>query len=246
MKTKTIQITQEEFDKICKFEPIKAVKIIKMEKGFNFDTFIADEKNPPRIYMTGDTGMGKTGQLLRTGENFYYNTHKPVYVMGFPQWRLLPQYFIPVDSVWDIELPGLLLVDEAGLTNVPDINELFAISRHKGVAVLYAGQTFKQIKPTTLNLIQGCVMKAPSYMQLKIERKEMLETLQKLDLKLLNKNNKQNFYFENKDNELYLSNTLPSFWTDEISKSFANFTPEEYNNLRGHTEKSAREWYSNH
>ena len=210
MNVQTKRITPEEFERMCKFNPVRG--------KHPFDEYMR-QKVKPLVYLCARRKWGKTALMLRLAENFFHETKETIYLMGFPNARDLPEYMIPIQSPWEISRPGLLLVDEAGLNKVK-LNEILAISGHKDFGMIYAGQSLKQIKPSTLELIDGFIYKKPSTSQekYKMYREEFKDTMKILIDNIDKLEDKSCFYFEGESKyDGWYNADLPSFWVDGVT-----------------------------
>lgn len=210
------EYTEEEFKKICTYQPITN------EYGADLmEIFFKEVK--PLIYLVGARKQGKTALMARIAENYHAKKREPIYCIGFPNIEDYPPYFIPIRSGWEISKPGLLLVDEAGLNKPQMLNELLAISGHKDFGMIYAGQTLKQIKPSTIEMIDANMFKKPTHSQIsyKMYRKEYKETMKYLTENLSQFNDKAYFYFDGGEVKGWFKSILPTFWEDgKTSKGY--------------------------
>lgn len=217
MGLKKYEISKKEWNKICKYDAIKG------DTGCFDKLFLQPVK--PLIYVLSRRKHGKTALMSRIAENYHHETKQPIYCMGFPNINDYPPYFIPIKNPWEISMPGLLLVDEAGLNKIK-LDDILAISGHKDFGLLYAGQTLKQIKPATIEMLDGFIFKMPTTAQIKFKmyRKEFKEVMEYLSTELERLKDKSQFYYFSSEMSGWFTSSLSSFWKDGVtSKGYKNF-----------------------
>ncbi|MFH1500511.1 MAG: hypothetical protein ABIE22_01040 [archaeon] len=100
-------------------------------------------------------------------------------------------------------------------------NENFILSN--GICVSNSAM----IDLNVMRLADTIIFKEPSLLQSRFERKALVDLFKKADEnfnKIPKKDNKKKYFYVLDDEfEGLLSSTLPSFWSDKISKSFAKY-----------------------
>ena len=180
----------------------------------------------------GKRGSGKSTLGFRVMENINAKLNRPCYVLGVKQ-SLLPSWIKEVSSVDEVANKGVVLVDEGAITfsarqsmkkdNV-ELGKLLAIARHKDITVLFITQNTGMIDKNVLNLTDIIIAKEGSLLQKKMERTGTKEFVEKADraLKMLPKEKRiAHAYVFSDDFEGVCNISLPSFWSERVSKSNA-------------------------
>lgn len=106
------------------------------------------------------------------------------------------------------------------------VGKLMAVARHKNLSLFLITQNTAMIDVNVLRLADTLIVKQPSLMQMKFERKQLrdlyvkavpeFETFQGIA-------KKQNFYVIDDEYQGFMSAGLPEFWTEKIIRSFESF-----------------------
>ncbi len=211
------------------FDPFREVEEIQGDLGV-FESRLYSRKSLIGLIL-GARGTGKSAAGMRLLENFHAKTKRMVYCMGFDR-KDLPKWITPVESLDQIKNNAFILVDEGGIefssrSSMSSANKLLSdlllISRHKDLSVLFISQNSSNIEVNTLRQSDYLLLKPPSLLQLDFERKK---------IKKIYEDVKENFRKHRKDRGLtyvysdqyvgFVSNGLPSFWSENVSKSYKN------------------------
>lgn len=214
------------------FPKYEKFKIIKKEKG-NFSKF---EKNTGggqgKIgIILGGRGGGKTAFGVKFLENVYSKTKKKCFAIGLDK-KSLPSWINSIESPEEIENNSFVLIDEGGVLfnsrkSMSSANKLLSnlilISRHKGINILFISQNSSNLEVNILRQADFLVLKPSSLLQKNFERK-IVQKIYKDKEGEFNKlrKRKDTSYIYSDEFRGFISNPLPSFWKENLSKSFEN------------------------
>ncbi len=226
-------------------------KILKKFKG-NFDKFesLIYDKSSIGIIL-GARGTGKTALGLKLLENYYYkkkfeeesksedkykksvknNNVRKLFALGFENVEL-PFFIQKVKDPVFLEENSIVLLDESGIVfssrkGFSDINtlmsDLILISRHKNLSLIFISQNSSNLDVNILRQADYLLLKPSSLLQLDFERKKIKDIYKKVSEDFgYFKNVKGLTYIYSEPFVGFVKNPLPSFWNDNISKSFKN------------------------
>lgn len=194
----------------------------------NFESKLYSGKSLIGLVL-GARGTGKSAIGMRIIENFYSKTKGKAYCMGFKK-ETLPRWITPVDSINQIKNKAFVLVDEGGIefssrSSMSNANkllsELLLISRHKDLSVLFISQNSSNIEVNTIRQSDYLLLKPPSLLQLDFERKKIREIYGKVieDFKKYSNDRGLTYIYSN-SYVGFASNTLPTFWSEKVSKAY--------------------------
>lgn len=204
---------------------------LKNLKG-NFEDFeknLLHKKSLIGIIL-GARGTGKSAIGLKILENIKSKKDRKLYAMGFKP-ETLPGWITPINDTNEIEEGSFVLMDEGGIRfssrkAMSEANkiltELLLISRHKDLSILFISQNSANIEINTLRQADYLIMKPSSLLQKDFERKKIKEVYDdvKDDFEEL-KGKIGLTYIYSEDYRGFISNPLPSFWTEKTSKAFS-------------------------
>ncbi|HOW36665.1 MAG TPA: zonular occludens toxin domain-containing protein [Candidatus Pacearchaeota archaeon] len=204
--------------------------LIKTISG-NFDAWegkVQDAESTIGLIL-GARGTGKTAFGLKTLENIYSKKKKRCYAMGFDE-KEMPSWIKVVENVSEIENDSLVLIDEGGIlfssrramTNANKIlSELILIARHKGISILFISQNSSNLEVNAIRQADYIALKPSSLLQKDFERKKIKEIYESTSEDFRNLRDKKGLtYIYSEEFRGFVTNSLPSFWTQKISKSF--------------------------
>jgi len=178
--------------------------------------------------ILGARGSGKSALGIRILENLN-SARKKVYAMGFRKDRL-PKWINLVSTVQEIPNNSFLLADESGIkfssrSSMSSANkllsELLFISRHKNISIIFIAQNSSNIEINTLRQADYLLLKPSSLLQLDFERKKIKEIYKEVGEQFKKHNSKGTTYIYSDIYRGFVENFLPSFWTEDLSKSFS-------------------------
>ncbi len=179
--------------------------------------------------ILGARGSGKSAFGVKFLENVYAKTKKRCYAMGFPAEEM-PSWINVVADISEIKNDSFVLVDEGGIlfssrksmsAGNKLLSELILISRHKNLSILFISQNSSNLEVNALRQADFLVLKKSSLLQKDFERKIVQKTYDsvKEDFEKF-KENKGLAYIYGGNFKGFVSNSLPSFWGEKISKGF--------------------------
>lgn len=209
------------------FQSFEEVEAVEGELGV-FESRLYSRKSLIGLIL-GARGTGKSAIGMRMLENFHSKTKRKVYCMGFGR-KDLPRWITPVDSLDQIRNNAFILVDEGGIefssrSSMSSANKLLSdlllISRHKDLSVLFISQNSSNIEVNTLRQSDYLLLKPPSLLQLDFERKKIKEIYEAVKDKFRKYKSERSITYIYSDQYLgFVSNGLPSFWSESVSKSY--------------------------
>src|SRR3989338_4790493 len=206
-------------------------EIAKKDKG-SYEEFYEKMRKTSLIFLiVGKRGSGKTSLGFRMLELFHKSSGRKCYVLGYEKSRL-PWWIRKVEDIEKIPNNSIALFDEGAILfsareSMKEINKvlgkIMAIARHKNLTLILITQNSGMIDLNVLRLADTLLLKEPSLLQSKFERKGLNEIFDKIkpDFDKL-KEKKAHFYVWDDEFQGILKYGLPRFWSDKISKSYSN------------------------
>jgi hypothetical protein len=179
--------------------------------------------------ILGSRGSGKTAFGIKLIENIYAKTKKKCFAMGF-KGEDLPSWITSAKSIDEIHNDAIVLVDEGGIffssresmsTANKLLSDLIFISRHKNLTIIFISQNSSNLDVNIIRQADFLVLKPSSLLQKDFERKiirDLYVSLEPLFKKY--KSKKGLTYIYSDDFRGFVTNSLPSFWSQSLSKSF--------------------------
>lgn len=181
------------------------------------------------ILILGKRGSGKTVLGMRLLELVRNDTKKKCYVMGYEKTKL-PMWIKKSKDIESIPNNSVALIDEGAIVfssresmKKPNkaLGNIMAIARHKNLTLILITQNSAMVDVNVLRLADSLLLKEPSLLQSKFERKGLKEIYEKVIPEFEGKENKKKlFYIYDDDFMGLMESPLPSFWNEKISKSF--------------------------
>ncbi len=212
-----------------KNEPLEHVRTV----AGNFDTAIERLHGQSNVTLIfGKRGSGKSALGFRILENVFDVTRRPCYVIDIDP-ALLPFWIKSIKSIEEAPSGAVVLVDEGAVSfnsrnsmssKNRELVGLLATARHRDQSLIFVTQNTGLIDKTVLKLADSLLIKEGSLLQLEMERAEMksfYERAHKSIQKLSGDKKKFVYVFDN-DFEGVVSHSLPSFWSERISKNQSN------------------------
>ncbi|MFH1248637.1 MAG: zonular occludens toxin domain-containing protein [archaeon] len=211
------------------YEPLQEIKKISGSSS-EFERKLLLGKSTIGIII-GARGSGKSAIGMRIVENIKEKTKKKIYAMGFNR-NFIPNWISISSDLNEVDNNSVLIVDESGITfssrnSMSEINKLISsillIARHKDISVIFITQNSSNLEINTIRQADYLILKPHSLLQLDFERKKIREIYKEVehDFKKF-KDIKGIAYIYSDQLRGFVSNTLPTFWSSGLSKSFSD------------------------
>jgi hypothetical protein len=178
--------------------------------------------------IIGARGTGKSALGIRILENIHATTEKQVYALGFKK-ESLPRWIKVVDDINEVASNSLILVDEGGITfssrnAMSDLNKLLTnmllVARHNDLSLIFISQNSSNIEVNTLRQADYLLLKRSSLLQKDFERKKIQDIYKEAEKDFKSLQDVGLTYIYSDQYRGFVSNSLPSFWSDDVSKAF--------------------------
>lgn len=205
-------------------------KILKEEKGkfSDWEKKIHDSDSKIGIIL-GARGSGKSAFGIKFLENIRAKKNKKCYAMGFKESEM-PSWIKVVENINELENDAFVLIDEGGIlfssrSSMSNANkmlgDLILISRHKDLKILFISQNSSNLDVNILRQSDFLVLKPSSLLQKDFERKIIQKLYEKTEGDFEKfKDDKGLTHIYSSGFSGFVSNPLPSFWGEKLSKSF--------------------------
>ncbi len=210
------------------YQPFREIKKISGDLP-EFENFL--KKKGKIGIIIGARGTGKSALGMRIAENLVAFSKNNIYAMGFNRNKL-PRYIQPVNEIEEVKNNSFLIVDESGIkfssrSSMSSANKLLSsllfISRHKNISILFITQNSANIEVNTLRQADYLLLKRSSLLQLDFERKVIKEIYLKVIKDFKKYQEEVGLTHIYSDSYVgFISNSLPGFWTEGLSKSFSS------------------------
>ncbi len=206
------------------------IKELKKISG-NYESFeeLVNKKGKIGIIL-GARGSGKSALGMRIIENIKVKTDAKIFSLGFNPSKL-PRWIKPLSSIDKIENDSFLIVDEGGIifssrSSMSNANKLLSyllfISRHKNISIIFITQNSANLEVNTLRQADYLLLRKSSLLQLDFERKKIKDVYKEVSSSFSKyKEDKGLTYVYSDVYRGFVSNELPGFWTEGLSKSFS-------------------------
>src|SRR3989344_118839 len=212
----------------AQYSPFTEIKLMQGNYP-DFEDKLLTNKSTIGIIL-GARGTGKSAIGMRLLENIAVKTEKKLYALGFKA-ESLPSWIKVVSSIEEIENNSALLIDEGGIefssresmSNANKLlSEILLIARHKDLSVMFITQNSSNLEINAIRQADYLLLKPSSLLQKDFERKkikEMYEEVQKEFDELKDTTGLTYIYADSYRG--FISNSLPSFWSEGVSKGYA-------------------------
>jgi len=192
------------------------------DKVFNSDSMIG--------VILGARGQGKTAFGIKFLENVYAKKKKRVYALGFNRDEM-PLWINVIEGISELKNDSFVLIDEGGILfssrramSNPNklLSDLILVARHKNLSILFISQNSSNLDINILRQADFLVMKPSSLLQKEFERKiiqKIYDQAEKNFEKFKDALGVTHIYSGSFKG--FISNPLPSFWGEKISKGFS-------------------------
>ena len=210
------------------FDPLTEVKH-KRGKLTQFEEKLLTHKSTIGLIL-GARGSGKSAIGMRFLENFKAKTDKNVYALGFKP-ESLPGWINVIYDIEDLENDSVLLIDEGGIEfssrkSMSDANTLLSklllIARHKDVSVMFITQNSSNLEINAIRQADYLILKKSSLLQKDFERGKIRDIYEAVEPEFEELSGHVGLTYLYTDSyQGFVTNSLPSFWNERVSKSYA-------------------------
>ncbi|MFH1310775.1 MAG: hypothetical protein ABIH65_00010 [Nanoarchaeota archaeon] len=205
-------------------------KILESVEGDYKNWFEKTIKSDSQIgIILGARGSGKTALGVKLIENIYARYRKRCFAIGFNP-NEFPSWIKVVSNISELSNDSWVLIDEGGVlfnsrSSMSNANKMLSqmilVSRHKNINILFISQNSSNLEVNILRQADFLVLKPSSLLQKEFERKIIQKIYSEAQDKFKKYNNEKGLsYLYSGEFRGFISNPLPSFWKEEISKSF--------------------------
>jgi len=226
-KSKEIKIKYKRESIKPKYVSFRIIEIIKGNYKNWFDKTIKSDSQIGIIL--GARGSGKTAFGIKFLENIYFKTRKKCFAIGFKSEEF-PSWIKVISDISKLENNSWVLIDEGGIlfnsrSSMSNANKMLSklilIARHKNINILFISQNSSNLEVNILRQADFLALKHSSLLQKDFERKIIQKIYSEVENKFERyKENKGITYLYGEKFNGFISNSLPSFWKEKISKSF--------------------------
>ena len=226
-KSSEIQVVKKRNLMDSKYEHFKVLQTNKGDYK-EFEKYLQSDKSKIGIIL-GARGTGKTAIGIKILENIYAKSKRKLYAIGFKS-EDMPSWIEVITSTDQIKNNSTILIDEGGVLfssrnsmTTPNklLSQLILIARHKNLNILFISQNSSNLDVNILRQADFLLLKPTALLQEDFERKKIQKIYEEAS-KDFRKHEKVKglTYIYSEIFTGFISNTLPSFWSTNISKSF--------------------------
>ncbi len=211
------------------FIPFQAVEV---HRGSYDDFERALHKYGLIMLIVGKRGSGKTALGMQFLAWFNHVARRRCYGIGYDAAKL-PRWIKKVRNIEDIPNDSVVLIDEAAIMFFSReamtpmnkmLTKLMAIARHKNLSMALITQSSALIEINVLRLADVLLLKEPSLLQARFERKALQDIFNSVDKTFKKLDDRvSHFYVYSDEFEGLAHYSLPHFWNDSISRAFREF-----------------------
>lgn len=225
IEEKKIKIRKDSM--VAKHEPLK---VIHTKEG-SYESWLKKfyESDSQIGIILGARGSGKTAFGMKFLENFHTKNKKKCFAMGFNESEL-PSWIKNAKGISELENDSFVLIDEGGIlfnsrSSMSNSNKLLSqlilIARHKNISILFISQNSSNLEVNILRQADFLILKPSSLLQKEFERKIIQNIYKdtKEDFEKFNENKGVTYIYSGLFRG-FVSNPLPSFWKENLGKSF--------------------------
>ncbi|MFH1238114.1 MAG: zonular occludens toxin domain-containing protein [archaeon] len=227
-KDREVKVKKKRDSINSKYEKFKIIHVIEGD----YSEWVNDvSKSDSQMgIILGARGSGKTAFAIKFLENFYSKYEKECFAIGFRKEEL-PSWINVVSDIGEIKNNSMVLIDEGGVlfnsrSSMSSANKLLSqlimVARHKNISIIFISQNSSNLEVNILRQADFLVLKPSSLLQKDFERKivqKIYESADK-DFERFKEHQGLTHIYSGKFRG-FVSNPLPSFWKEGISKGFA-------------------------
>ena len=204
---------------------------IKKFKGSfkTFENYLLKNKSTIGIIL-GARGTGKSAIGMSILENFAAKTEKKIYALGFKK-SAVPKWIEVIKDIEDIENNAILLIDEGGIEfssrdAMSNANKLLSkillIARHKDLSVMFISQNSSNLEINAIRQADYLLLKPSSLLQKDFERKKIKQIYEEAQENFEDLKGTEGLTYVYADKfRGFVTNKLPSFWSEKVSKGYS-------------------------
>ena len=211
----------------AKYVPFKIIESIEGNYKNWFDKTI--ESDSQIGIILGARGSGKTAFGVKLLENIYSKNKEKCFAIGFKPEEF-PSWIKVISDISKLENDSWVLIDEGGIlfssrNSMSKANkmlsQLILIARHKNINILFISQNSSNLEVNILRQADFLALKSSSLLQKEFERKIIQKIYSDTQDKFRKYSKDKGLtYIYSGNCRGFVSNPLPSFWKEGISKSF--------------------------
>ncbi len=211
----------------AKYKGLQEIKKIKGNAN-KFESHLLEKESTIGIIL-GARGSGKSAIGMKLLENFKAKSDKNIYAMGFKP-KDVPSWINIINNVDQIENNSAVLIDEGGIkfssrramsSSNQLLSQLLMIARHKNLSILFITQNSSNLEVNALRQADFLVMKPSSLLQKDFERKIIKDIYFSVNKDFDKLKEKKGITYIHSDKfRGFVTNQLPSFWSQKVSKAF--------------------------
>ncbi len=212
-----------------RFKPFEAVE---ERRGAYADFERALHKYGLIMLIVGKRGSGKTALGMQFLTWYNHSTRRRCYGIGYDTAKL-PRWIHKAKGIEEIPNDSVVLVDEAAIlffsreamTSMNKmLTKLMTVARHKNLSMVLITQSSALIELNVLRLADVLLLKEPSLLQARFERKALQDIFIAVDKTFKKLSERVNhFYVYSDEFEGLVRYGLPNFWNESISRAFREF-----------------------
>lgn len=230
------KVSQEKIENTKKKDKYEEFKTIKNINGTfkDFEKFLSEKDSTIGIIL-GARGTGKSAFGLKLLENLHALNNRKIFALGFKTSEL-PTWIKTIDDINNIENNSYVLIDEGGILfnsrqAFSDGNQLLSklllIARHKDLSILFISQNSSNLEINAIRQTDYLILKPSALLQLDFERKKIKEVYLEASKDFLEYKDTIGLTYIYSDKfKGFVTNPLPTFWSQKISKNFSGKNKE--------------------
>ena len=196
-------------------------------------------RHPSIIVIIGARGSGKSALGYKIAE--YLKPYADIYVVALPREarRLLPEWIGTVPRIEDVPPNSVVLVDESytqfhsrtfSSDRARSLSNLINLSRQRGQTLIFVTQEGRQVDKNIVSSADIIISKNPGILQSEFERRELRKMAEEARrmfaaINAKDRNKWAYVYAPGSDFIGMIENSLRRFWTQGLSKAYADSTP---------------------
>ncbi|MGV8086902.1 MAG: hypothetical protein ACP5N1_04685 [Candidatus Woesearchaeota archaeon] len=230
------KVSQEKIENTKKKDNYKEFTTIKNINGTfkDFEKFLLEKDSTIGIIL-GARGTGKSAFGLKLLENLHALNNRKIFALGFKTSEL-PTWIKTIENIDSIENNSYVLIDEGGILfnsrqAFSDGNQLLSklllIARHKDLSILFISQNSSNLEINAIRQTDYLILKPSALLQLDFERKKIKEVYLEASKDFSEYKDTTGLTYIYADKfKGFVTNPLPTFWSQKISKNFSGKTKE--------------------